>query len=67
MNLILEEAHEAGLSPLVTRIALMLATIEGEDRARSFIRDVQCAGVFFALKQIEGHAVPLRMEQPVAI
>lgn len=34
-------AHEAGLSPLLTRIALILSSIEGDDKARLFIESVQ--------------------------
>lgn len=34
-------AQEAGLSPLLTRIALILSSIEGDDKARLFIQSIR--------------------------
>ncbi|HET6567619.1 MAG TPA: hypothetical protein VFG50_06620 [Rhodothermales bacterium] len=34
-------AQEAGLSPLLTRIALILSDIEGDEKARLFIESIQ--------------------------
>ena len=34
-------AHDAGLSPLLTRIAVILSDIEGDDSADAFIQSVQ--------------------------
>ena len=36
-----KHAHDAGLSPLLTRIAVILSDIEGDASAKAFIESVQ--------------------------
>lgn len=38
---IYKHAYEAGLSPLLARIAIILSDIEGDERANAFIKSVQ--------------------------